>query len=257
MRVKRRVYDVELKTTLTGDAARRFGDALIATTSPVITRGGAAGVTWALPTRRVDEHAAVDHAEAVVAAAARLTGIAVPAITGIRSRLQNLTGCPRRVATPPGRYEAVDLGDGDRLLAMSEGPLGDWVVHLESAPDRAWTGRDLGGVLRRVLAVPFGRRDAGVARAVEALAGHQMPLGVRYACPCCDCLTLPELPSGSFRDCPVCRWEDDRIQFLDLDHWGGANRPSLREARENYRRLGASDPRRLELVRPPIAAEIP
>ena len=48
-----------------------------------------------------------------------------------------------------------------------------------------------------------------------------------------------------------------RIQFCDVDYSGGANRPSLREARENYRRLGASDPRRLELVRPPIAAEIP
>jgi hypothetical protein len=214
-------------------------------------------MTWVLLTGRVEEHEAREHAEGVLAEAARRAGVAVPAITGITSRLRDLTGRPRRIPTPPGRYEAVDVGDRNRLLAVDEGPLGDWVAHLESEPDRAWAGRDLRAVLRRLLNVPSRHQDARVDRAVEMLAGHRTPLGVRYACPCCDFLTLEERPPGTWAICPVCWWEDDDIQFHDLDYRGGANRPSLREARERYRSLGVSEPRLLKHARAPLPAEIP
>lgn len=40
----------------------------------------------------------------------------------------------------------------------------------------------------------------------------------------------------------MCWWEDDPVQFEKPDLPGGANRFSLREAKENYARLGISDP---------------
>ena len=47
---------------------------------------------------------------------------------------------------------------------------------------------------------------------------------IRYPCPCCGYLTLPEEGgSGSFDICPVCRWEDDNGQFRHPEMPGGAN----------------------------------
>lgn len=56
-----------------------------------------------------------------------------------------------------------------------------------------------------------------------------------YACPCCENFTLGQKPPGTFEICEVCGWEDDYLQFHDIDFAGGANDISLREAREIYR----------------------
>ncbi|MCQ2546441.1 MAG: hypothetical protein MJ161_02685 [Clostridia bacterium] len=40
--------------------------------------------------------------------------------------------------------------------------------------------------------------------------------------------------SNSFEICPVCGWEDDRVQKEDPDYSGGANEMSLNEARQKY-----------------------
>lgn len=79
----------------------------------------------------------------------------------------------------------------------------------------------------------------------------------KYTCPCCGYLTLDEAPPGSFDICPVCDWEDDRVQFADPDFQGGANEVSLREARRNYEAFGASDKRSVERVRSPRPDECP
>ena len=79
----------------------------------------------------------------------------------------------------------------------------------------------------------------------------------KYACPCCGNLTLSQEPPGTFELCEVCYWEDDPVQFDDPDFGGGANRLSLNEARENFRRIGASDARFVEQTRPPRTDEIP
>jgi hypothetical protein len=50
----------------------------------------------------------------------------------------------------------------------------------------------------------------------------------------------------------VCRWEDDNVQYDDIDYGGGANRVSLREAQENFRRHGVSDLKRIDGARPPL-----
>lgn len=78
-------------------------------------------------------------------------------------------------------------------------------------------------------------------------------------CPCCGNLTMPDNGSfpGSFVICPVCFWEDDDVQLDNPDFAGGANRPSLNQARSNYRMFGAKDEQARSLVRPPKASELP
>ena len=78
----------------------------------------------------------------------------------------------------------------------------------------------------------------------------------RYACPCCDYLTLSE-PPGSFDVCLVCFWEDDNVQRDDPSFRGGANDESLNEARANYRAFGASSRLFVKDVRKPRPEEIP
>jgi hypothetical protein len=81
--------------------------------------------------------------------------------------------------------------------------------------------------------------------------------GLRYACPCCGHLTLPKAPPGTFEICPVCRWEDDNVQFDLPDYGGGANSPSLREAQENFKRFGAVTEAEARSARPATREEQP
>ena len=61
-----------------------------------------------------------------------------------------------------------------------------------------------------------------------------------HRCPCCGCRTLRE--RGGFEMCPVCAWSDAGRDEHDADTvCGGPNGAlSLRQARANYRRFGAS-----------------
>lgn len=78
-----------------------------------------------------------------------------------------------------------------------------------------------------------------------------------FPCPCCGYLTLAIPPPGSFVICPVCCWEDDDAQFNDQDLAGGANRVSLRDARENFKRFAAADPNDGNATRAPMPEEFP
>ncbi len=78
-----------------------------------------------------------------------------------------------------------------------------------------------------------------------------------YPCPCCDFVTMTFPDRGSFEICEVCGWEDDNVQFSDPDFAGGANRPSLNQARGNYQRIRAADPSKLGRVRSPLPSEVP
>jgi hypothetical protein len=78
-----------------------------------------------------------------------------------------------------------------------------------------------------------------------------------HACPCCRFLTLPDPPPGTFFICPVCRWEDDNVQYEDVNYEGGANRMSLRQAQASFRVAGTTDPARSGDARPPLPHERP
>ncbi|RCX11375.1 cysteine-rich CPCC protein [Anaerobacterium chartisolvens] len=78
----------------------------------------------------------------------------------------------------------------------------------------------------------------------------------KYKCVCCGNRTLGSEPPGTFEICPVCYWEDDNVQFEDPDYPDGANNISLKEARENYKKIGAISEEFLEDVRKPSEDEI-
>jgi len=52
-------------------------------------------------------------------------------------------------------------------------------------------------------------------------------------------------------------WQDDPVQLEQPGYAGGANTVSLNEARENFRKFGASEPRFKNKVRSPRPKEIP
>ena len=79
----------------------------------------------------------------------------------------------------------------------------------------------------------------------------------RWPCACCGYLTLTEEPSGTYDICPVCFWEQDNVQEGDPSYWGGANRVSLNDARENFKRFGAVEERLVVSVREPTLDEKP
>jgi hypothetical protein len=79
----------------------------------------------------------------------------------------------------------------------------------------------------------------------------------KYACPCCGYYTLLEGETGSYDICEVCFWEDDFVQAQDPKYRGGANHPSLLEARKNYEELSACEARGLTYVRKPLDEEGP
>lgn len=62
-----------------------------------------------------------------------------------------------------------------------------------------------------------------------------------YPCLCCGYLTRDEPSNGDYDICCVYFWEDDPVQAEDHDYAGGANVPSLNQARENFRKYGAKE----------------
>ncbi|MBW8727526.1 MAG: hypothetical protein JF625_20540 [Inquilinus limosus] len=77
-----------------------------------------------------------------------------------------------------------------------------------------------------------------------------------YRCPCCGCKTLRG--RAAFEICPVCWWEDDGQDEDDADLIrGGPNGSlSLRDAQQNYRSCGASEPVFVHRVRKPRPEEL-
>lgn len=49
-----------------------------------------------------------------------------------------------------------------------------------------------------------------------------------YSCACCGFLTITDAQGGTFEICPICYWEDDDVQFKDINFAGGANDESLK-----------------------------
>ena len=77
----------------------------------------------------------------------------------------------------------------------------------------------------------------------------------KYKCPCCGYYTL-EHEEPLYHDiCPVCYWESDPIQNIDVDFFGGANRFSLNEAKIAYEKWGAVSKDFIKYVRKPYLDE--
>lgn len=55
----------------------------------------------------------------------------------------------------------------------------------------------------------------------------------KYLCPCCKKYEFVNGP-GSYEICPVCSWEDDKVQADNPDYKGGANKLSLNECIKKF-----------------------
>lgn len=149
------------------------------------------------------------------------------------------------------------LPDGRRLRAIYEGEVVGWIVHIIGQEDRPVAARDIHDALFDLLEPSDAAWPAWFMEAAEDLAATDTPFGRRYPCPCCDYLTLGAAPTGTFNICEVCLWEDDNVQFHDLDYEGGANTVSLNQARESFRARRVSEPRFKAQARPPRPEEQP
>jgi hypothetical protein len=89
------------------------------------------------------------------------------------------------------------------------------------------------------------------------LENAAMNIKKSYPCACCGFLTMSSFHHGTFEICPVCFWEDDEVQFNNIDYKGGANEESLKEAQKNFKKYGASSLKFLKNVRVPFQDEIP
>jgi hypothetical protein len=126
------------------------------------------------------------------------------------------------------------LPDGRDVHAVYEGEPVGWVVWLGGREGQSVAARDIHDALVDLLDPGDGQWPDWFIEAVNDLAARETESGRRYACACCDQLTLGEPPTGTYEICEECGWEDDPVQFHDPDYRGGANSESLREARENY-----------------------
>ena len=78
-----------------------------------------------------------------------------------------------------------------------------------------------------------------------------------FECPCCGFLTLPEPSPGSLEICQVCYWQDDMVGFKSPEIAVGSNAVSLKQARQNFRVIGACESRFARSVRKPRPDEMP
>jgi hypothetical protein len=129
-------------------------------------------------------------------------------------------------------------------------------IHLPSG----WrSGREIGqhcGVERRCAQSAVPRPDEAGGRVPEVTISHTNEHG-KWPCACCGFHTM-DLPAGdTYMICPVCGWEDDQVQFADLDHWGGANHVSLSQDGRNFEQCGRADPAETFAVRHPVPDEQP
>jgi hypothetical protein len=78
------------------------------------------------------------------------------------------------------------------------------------------------------------KRGGDFVRRIPAFSENRDAI---HQCPACDHFTLPK--RSGYDICPVCFWEDDGLDLDKLDQISGPNHLTLREARENFRHLGA------------------
>ena len=85
---------------------------------------------------------------------------------------------------------------------------------------------------------------------------HLIKRELQYRCPCCSYFTFRERPTETYDICPVSFWEDDPIQFNDPEYAGGANDPSLNQARQNFLDFGVCQRDMIPHARKPKKGEL-
>jgi hypothetical protein len=124
------------------------------------------------------------------------------------------------------------LPDGRVVHSVYEGEPVGWVVWFANRQDAPVAARDIHDALVDLVSPGDGQWPSWFIEAANELAASNTPDGPRYPCPCCGTLALAEPPTGTYEICRTCGWEDDPVQFHDLDYRGGATlRASAKPAR--------------------------
>ena len=76
-------------------------------------------------------------------------------------------------------------------------------------------------------------------------------------CPCCGNFTIDSDNEVIVDICEVCYWQYDEVAHDKPDAMKGANKVTLNEARENFKKFGACEQRFLKYVRKPLESELP
>jgi hypothetical protein len=145
----------------------------------------------------------------------------------------------------------VELDDGRELTVQYQGERLGWGAYVlgESWPVSADTPA---AAIAAFLGYSAEEIPAWVTRFSEEYV-RELREAPRSRCPCCGYKTL--LNATSSDTCNVCRWEDDFVQLHNPEYDGGANKVSLRQARENFAAFGAKDQKSLARVRDPKPGE--
>jgi hypothetical protein len=81
--------------------------------------------------------------------------------------------------------------------------------------------------------------------------------GGRIPCACCEFLTFYKEDEGHYFICPVCFWEDDRLDTnYEIETSAVNHDMTLKEGKQNYKKLGAVQERLVKYIRPPLDEEI-
>jgi hypothetical protein len=131
--------------------------------------------------------------------------------------------------------------DGRAVHAVYEGEPVGWVLWLDQVDDARAAARAIEDALADLLDPQGDDWPDWFTEAVSELGGRDTNEGVRYPCPCCEQPTLEEPPPGTYDICGICGWEDDPLQFSEVDFRGGANQESLRQARGKWTARTSAD----------------
>ena len=114
-------------------------------------------------------------------------------------------------------------------------------MDLDGDQKHAVGSRVLAAALTDLLGLDYGERPDWLMELIDELGGHDTESGRRFACPCCERLSLTRAPDNTHERCPVCGWVDDANQLYDADDERGPNAVTLNQARENFRRRAAGE----------------
>ena len=78
----------------------------------------------------------------------------------------------------------------------------------------------------------------------------------KLKCPCCECYTVDSEDEVIVDICPVCFWQYDVVAQENPSISIGANKISLNEAKENYKKIGVCKIEFKQHVREPFEEEM-
>ena len=151
---------------------------------------------------------------------------------------------------------SFQLDDGRSLVVTYESEGFGWSAYVPGEARRQALAASPGQAIAAYLDLPLAELPPA-ARELSERFESELSEAARHVCDCCGLKTL--LNPGYYKICPVCGWEDDRVdrRRRGPDAPSGPNRISLTQGRANFRRFGAAKEESRRWVRDPRPGEQP